>query len=320
MNRDKSLLMEISRLYYEQGFTQSEISKRFGVSRTMISRKLAEARETGIVKIFIDSSEEDMTELEHKLFSSFNLKGVCVVSVPEDDETLAVKLTAREGAQYLSKFLRQGDRVGVGWGWTLYEMTTFLPQLTFSIGLVCQLTGSVDNAMTRGYANEIVSNLSRRTNAKEAYTFPCPVLVDNAIIADTLRHDLKVRKVLESGRKCNKLLVNIALPERNSCLYHAGYINDKDLVHLSNNDAIGSICCRFFNKHGTVCDKAIDDRTMGISIDDIRSAECVMACITGKRKAKAVYYALKANMIDILVIDSIIACELLYIVDSQSTK
>ena len=32
-----------------------------------------------------------------------------------------------------------------------------------------------------------------------------------------------------------------------------------------------------------------------------------MACITGRDKAEAVYYALKANFIDVLVIDSVTA-------------
>ena len=316
--QEKNLLVEISKQYYEQGKTQAEIAKRFNISRPMVSRKLAEARDTGIVKIFIDSTYDNMSVLERRLFAKFNLKGLCIASVPEDDEALSVQLTARAGAQYLSKFINPGDRIGVGWGWTLYEMSTYFPQLPIGTSLVCQITGSVDNAMTRGYANEIVSNFYQKLSAREAYSFPCPVMVGSPDISDVLIHDTKINNVLSLGRECNKLFVNIALPDRISCLYQAGYIDDKDLGRLHQNQAVGSICCRFFDRDGNVCDEDLDQRTLGISIEEIKNAECVMACITGKAKAKAVYYALKANMIDVLVIDSVTAEAILAIEEDEN--
>lgn len=305
--QEKNLLVEISKEYYENGKTQAEIAKRFNMSRPMVSRKLAEAREIGIVKIFVDSSFDSMTALERKLFSRFNLKGLCIASVPENDEALAVQLTARAGARYLSKFIEPGDKIGVGWGWTLYETSSYLQQLPVGTSLVCQVTGSVDNAMTRGYANEIVNNFYQKLSAREAYSLPCPVMVSDPHIAETLLNDPKINKVLSLGRECNKLFVNIALPDRKSCLYQAGYVDDSDLGHLREHQAVGSICCRFFDKEGNVCDEELNQRTLGISIEEIKKADCVMACITGKVKAEAVYYALKANLINVLVIDSITA-------------
>lgn len=315
--QEKNFLVEIAKQYYEHGKTQAEIASRFNISRPMVSRKLAEARETGIVKIFIDSSFDNMSSLERKLFSRFNLKGLCIASVPDNDEALAVQLTARAGAQYLSKFIEPGDRIGVGWGWTLYEMTSYFPQLPIGTSLVCQITGSVDNAMTRGYANEIVSNFYQKLSAREAYSFPCPVMVADPHIASALTNDPKINNVLSLGKDCNKLFVNIALPDRNSCLYQAGYIDDGDLGKLHNQHAVGSICCRFFDQNGNICDEELDQRTLGISIAEIKKADCVMACITGKAKAKAVYYALNANFIDVLVIDSVTA-EAILSIDEES--
>lgn len=315
--QEKNFLVEIAKQYYEQGKTQADIAKRFNISRPMVSRKLAEARETGIVKIFIDSAHDNMSLLEQKLFAMFNLKGLCIASVPDNDEALAVQLTARAGAQYLSKFINPGDRIGVAWGWTLYEMSTYFPELPIGTSLVCQVTGSVDNAMTRGYANEIVSNFYQKLSAREAYSFPCPVMVGNHNIAAALTNDTKINNVLSLGKECNKLFVNIALPDRKSCLYQAGYIDDSDLGRLCDHKAIGSICCRFFNKEGEICDDDLNQRTLGISLEQIKKADCVMACITGKRKAEAIYYALKANLLDVLVIDSVTAEAVLNIAETN---
>ena len=132
-------------------------------------------------------------------------------------------------------------------------------------------------------------------------------MVSSNHIANALTNDPKINNVLSLGKECNKLFVNIALPDRKSCLYQAGYIDDSDLGRLHSHQAVGSICCRFFNQNGDICDEELNNRTLGISIDEIKKSECVMACITGRDKAEAVYYALKANFIDVLVIDSVTA-------------
>ena len=317
---DKKLLCDIAKQYYEDGRTQAEIAQAFGISRPIVSRKLAEAKERGIVKVFVDKYEDDMSELERGLFSAFDLRGLRVSSVPEDDRELGIQITSSLGAQYISEFIEPGDCIGVGWGWTLYELSNHMQQQNISVDVVCQLTGSVDNAMTRGYSNEIVSNISRKLNAKNAYIFPCPVMVDTSVIFDALRHDLKVRKVLDFGRRCNKIFINIALPDQESCLYQAGYLNDDELNHLTSGGAVGSVCCRFFDENGNVCDEEIDERTIGISIEDIRNADCVFACLTGRKKARAIYAALKSGLIDVLVIDSLTAAEVLKLVDANAAK
>lgn len=48
-------------------------------------------------------------------------------------------------------------------------------------------------------------------------------MVESLIILDILPHD-KVRSLLERVEDCNKLFVNIATPDEDSCLYQAGWI------------------------------------------------------------------------------------------------
>ena len=134
MEKEKISLGEIAKLYYEQGLTQAEISNKLGISRPIISNKLAEAREKGIVKIFVDIDEDYVSELERRIFSSFNLKGVRVVAVPDNDEELAVNITARTGAQYLSRFIEENDRIGISLGWTMNKMADYFPQLECHAG------------------------------------------------------------------------------------------------------------------------------------------------------------------------------------------
>ncbi len=317
MDTNRRLLQAIAKLYYEEGKTQSEIAEQFEISRPKVSRKLAEARECGIVKIFIDDALDEISEMEQKFLSAFQLKGVRIASVPEDDDELRVQLTARLGAEFFPRFLNSGDKIGVNWGWTLYELSREFPQLKLNDTSIFQLSGAVDNANCRSFAHEIISNFSGKLNAKDAFCLPCPAMVESPIIADILMHDAKLKNLLDQAEECNKLMVNIAMPDESSCLYQAGYLKDEQLELIKNKHVVGSICSRFYDKNGYIVDEDIDSRTIGISLESIKNAECVMACIVGSRKAEAVYYALKAGWIDVLVIDSLMAKRITEMLDFE---
>lgn len=49
------LLVQASRLYYEQNMTQAEIGRRLNTSRSTVSRLLQEARDTGVVRVVINT-------------------------------------------------------------------------------------------------------------------------------------------------------------------------------------------------------------------------------------------------------------------------
>jgi deoxyribonucleoside regulator len=304
---EKQSLQSVAKLYYEENQTQSDISKRLGISRPKVSRMLSEARKLGIVKIFIDAGADDALELEGKFHSRFNLKAVKVVSVPDDDKALASQLTVSAAARFFASFLSNRDKIGVAWGWTLNELVKNFPELNLSDSEIFQLTGGVDNANTRSFASEIVKGFSAKLNAKNAYALPCPALVGSPAIAEALRLDPKISYLLSNLSLCNKIFVNIAVPDESSCLYQSGYLTGDDVVSLKNKNAAGSVCSRFFDENGEICDAEMDARTIGISLDDIKKAEYSMSCIVAPRKARAVYRALESGLINALVIDSVTA-------------
>jgi len=317
MEKEKISLGEIAKLYYEQGLTQAEISNKLGISRPIISNKLAEAREKGIVKIFVDIDEDYVSELERRIFSSFNLKGVRVVAVPDNDEELAVNITARTGAQYLSRFIEENDRIGISLGWTMNKMADYFPQLECHADIVVQCLGSITNVHSNSTMDGLIKNFSQKVNAREAYILPCPPIVQTPLIANALLYDTQIQKIVKCIKDCNKVFVNITSPDKNNCFYSYEYINDADLEQLKKDGAVGSICGRFYDKNGNICSPETDARTLGISLDDIKKAEYVLGCIVGVHKAYAVYYALKAGLIDVLVIDSLTAAELVRIINEE---
>ncbi len=173
--------------------------------------------------------------------------------------------------------------------------------------MIMQLCGNLDNADAFTYATEIIGNISFRLTAKSAFTLPYPVIVDNSIIFEILMHDEKVRANMDLIESCNKLIVNLGVPNETNCLYKSGYLKPADLAMLQTRGAVGSICCHYFNNNGEICDQQLDKRTVSISYESIKKAELVMCCICGHFKAKALQAALKASLIDVLAVDYITA-------------
>lgn len=305
------LLHDMAKLYYMDDMTQAKIAARFGLSRPTVSRLLAEAREKGIVKIIIANPKNDTHSIESEFQRAFSLKAVKVVSVPAGDPSLALQMTAREAAHFLVDFLEPGDRIGVDWGRTLYEISRNLPPVLLSQSTVVQLCGNLDNADALTYATEIVSNFALKLSAKSAYTLPYPVIVDSRIIFDILMYDEKIRANMELADSCNKLIVNLGVPTDASCLYKCGYLKPADLEELSKRQAVGAICCHYFNEEGEICYDQLDSRTVSIGFENIKNAPLVLSCICGSHKAKALRAALRAGLIDVLVVDSLTAAAVL---------
>ena len=60
-------IVKIASMYYEEGLTQAEIARQRGVSRSLISKILMDAKNEGIVEVIINSENAYTTGLERKL-------------------------------------------------------------------------------------------------------------------------------------------------------------------------------------------------------------------------------------------------------------
>ena len=306
-SEERKQLLDVAKLYYDDNLTQAEIARYIGVSRSTVSRMLSEAKEHGLVRIFIADDTVDTGNIERTLMEYFALQAVRVVSVTPGDEKLILQATARESALFAARFLSPSDCIGMAWGNTLHELAKNLPSLSLPDTQVVQLMGNIDSATVQSYAMEIIKTTSIRLHTENAFTVPCPIMVDNAIISDILLHDAKISQILQLACNCNKMFINLALPNEFSCLYRAGYISDDDLMSLHEARSVGSIGCHFIDENGAMCQPKLDARTIGVSLEDIQRAECVLACVADNKKADVLHAALIGGYIDVLMVDSVTA-------------
>ena len=116
-------LAYVARRYYLEDQRQSDIAKELGVSRPMVSRMLAEARELGVVEITVHDAGTRTANLLERLRLSTSIQGGMLVEDGADED--ATNQLLSQGAVEL---LRQLDtrRLGVGWGYLIGQLVTWL--------------------------------------------------------------------------------------------------------------------------------------------------------------------------------------------------
>ncbi|QSQ09588.1 Deoxyribonucleoside regulator [Koleobacter methoxysyntrophicus] len=300
--KDERLMVKIANMYYNENLTQQNISDRLGISRPVVSRLLQRAREENIVEIKINSfySFADKEKLLEKMY---NLEEVIIVPYQNEGAVNLKEILGEAAADYLERIIKDGDIVGVSWGTTLYEIPRHLtnkrvlPNTTF-----VPLVGGIGQTKYEVHSNQIVIQLAEKFGCK-CILLHAPAIVDSIEIKEIIISDMNAKNVLELARKSDIALVGVGAPISTSNILKSGYIGERELKNLKQSGAIGDICTFFFNEKGELCDVEINNRVVGITLDDLRKIPRVIGIAGGKQKAMSILGALRGSYLDVLVTD-----------------
>jgi deoxyribonucleoside regulator len=302
-------IVEAARLYYQLDYSQQEIAKRLEVSRPTVSRLLRQAKAEGIVQITINDPTEDNALLALRLERAYGLRKAIVVPVPEFDEPIIKEHVGKAAAQYLYDVVKDGDIIGLTWGTTLYHVALELKPKQVKGVQVVQLKGGVSLSETNTYASEIL-HLFGKAYDTLPHHLPIPAIVDHPAVKQAIETDRHIRRVLELGKQANIALFTVGSLVSESLLFRLGYFSEEErnAIHET---AVGDISSRFFDKDGNICIESVNERTIGIELDDLKQKEQSILTAGGPKKVMAIHAALKARFANVLITDSFTAKELL---------
>lgn len=302
MYRDKDkLAINVAKLYYRSDFSQQKIAQELGVSRPSISRLLQYAKDKGYVNIQIVDPVENMSHMEQALKDKLHLKDVKIASSTINDEEEIKKYLGIAAAKYLDSIIKDGDIIGVYWGSTLYQMAQSLLPKSIKGSQIVQLGGSVSNSEWNNYAREILDAFAQNYDTVAHY-LPLPVLFDTKATKELVDKDRYVKRVLELGRNANIALFSVGTVRPNAMFFRLGYTSIEEKEKIQRN-SVGDICSRFFDVEGRICNRELDDRTVGISLNELRSKEFSIMISGGEAKIHSIKAALKGRYANVLITD-----------------
>src|SRR6185312_4522201 len=130
VDTEEELQARVAWHYYVGNMTQQEIAQLLGTNRVRVNRLLAASRESGLVRITINSRIAPCVALEEQLVEQFNLQAAVVVPTGATYEATMAALGIG-AADYLTQHIAAGHTIGLGWGRTIRAVLRALPQRSY---------------------------------------------------------------------------------------------------------------------------------------------------------------------------------------------
>ncbi|MGM0214396.1 sugar-binding transcriptional regulator [Enterococcus sp. AZ109] len=301
---DRRLLIEIASMYYEEGAKQSEVAKKFNISRSLVSKYLSKARKLGLVEIIIhDDLAHPYRLLEEKIVEQYGLQEVICIA-PTGVEMLGKRI-GTAAAKYLARILQPGQKVGVSAGTVVHEAAmNFSPKNQLENVKFIPLVGGLGQEHMALQAN-VVCELFAKKSDSIAVELHAPITVDSAAAKQVFMEQSFIKRVFDEGKQADVALVGVGGVPAYSTMTKTYLLADSDQmkVELSDRKIAGDICYNFIDQEGKLADCTWNERVLAIDLADLKNIPTRIGVSGGKEKVGGIRAALKAGLINVLITD-----------------
>lgn len=310
MNSSKlNRIIRVAKLFYEEHLTQQDIANIEEISPASVSRFLKKAEELGLVKHTIELPAFSTVELENSLKNKYGIKKVTVVPDFMNNEESLIKDLNRTVLEDLNKLVKNGDTIGLAWGNTITNLSeeakNLKPFNKTNVNLV-QLYGGISPLLNDSGSTDVILSIAKLFNA-EAYQVCAPAYVEDKTIAHLLKRERQISNIISKQKECDIAIFSAAPFDKNGFIFTLGSLEDKDIKSLEENEAIGDICIHFLDKNGEIADPDLDERVIGIDLNDLKTIPEKILIVYGQEKASIVDTILNKGLVDRLYIDEDLA-------------
>ena len=302
MAYDIRLMVKVAKLYFNDKLPQLGIAKKLKISKYQVTRLLKIAEKIGVVKIIITDPTLNVTSFEEKLEETFNLKRAIVVANKGlSDDEIRSKIGV-EAARYLLEIIKDDDIIGISWGGTLNEVVNNLPSKINRKVKIIQIIGASHQLSIKLSAHDLAKRFASKFNVEPLLLF-APALVINKKTRDLFLEDFSIKKVFNYFDKLNMAIFGVGTLKSQPFL-ESEYLSKEDIESLKQSKTVGDVVGNHYDINGNSSDSLLKNRTIAISLKQIKKIPYNIAVAGGEEKAEAILGALRGNYINILVTDS----------------
>jgi DNA-binding transcriptional regulator LsrR (DeoR family) len=305
--REQPLRARVVYHYYLGGQTQQEIADLLGVTRLRVNRIVGQSRSDGLVRIEIQMPFANCVTLENKLRVHFALDDVCVIPTVPDPDLLQQTIGEAAGVM-LEPLLRDGIRLGVGWGRTLRSAALRLTARRYADSCVTSLMGGLTRSS--GTNTFEVSSEFARTIGAECYYVTAPIFCGSEDVRTTLLANASIADVMRRGREGDIALVSCGDLSDRSILASTEIVRENS-ASLRAAGAIGDILGTFLDDVGRPVNHPLNREVMALSLKDLKAYPVSILASGGLQKIQIMRAVLMGRYIRRLVTDEAVAEALL---------
>ncbi len=306
----ENIVIEAAWMYYHEMKKQSEIAEQLGVSRATIVNCLQEAKEHGIVRISLAAEAFTGHRLAEELRERFGLAAAFVVpdATSRSDEETLIRV-ARGAAEWLPGLIEAGDKLGVSWGRTVFEVAEAMEQTRTKSVSVSQLVGSM--ATPYGFTAEICSaHMAMKLGAK-LVNLHAPAVLSDPDLAERLRAEPIIAAQLDALSHCNKAIFAAGSSSHGSHIVSSGLASHADLDWYVAQGATGVLCGRFIDASGLPIPGDLDKRMIGVELDKLLNLDMGLLVSAGADKVVPMISAISGGYVTHVVTSASTAAQML---------
>lgn len=307
------LISRVAQMYHMEGRRQAEIAQHLRLSQATVSRMLKRAEAEDIVRTSVIPPAGTYSELEGALRKKYDLPEAIVVECTEDRDGAIMARIGEAAAHLLEVTLAPGEIIGVSsWSQTIFKMVENIhPQKSAQAKYVVQTLGGMGDPSVQTHATQLTTRLARLTGA-EPKLLPVQGVTSSREAKLLMQADPFVRETIDLFGSITLAIVGIGAVEPSELLARSGNIfSSRELSDLAEAGAVGDISLRFFDKNGKPVKTPLDDRVIGLPLEDLERVDRVIALAGGSKKTDAIAGALRVGVIDMLVTDKFTAQRLI---------
>lgn len=296
-------MVQVARLYHENGFNQEEVARRMNLTRQKVSRLLITAKAQGIVRTVVFDPTPGDSQLGNELKLRFHLHDV-VLTPGENLEGNQLRAgLGLAAAEYLKRTLQTGQNVGIGWGRTLFETVNLIRDNEPKRIHVIPLIGGIGDISPFFQVNELARQLAGAFAGDYRHLYAPAFIEDNSVLVNLLKTQ-EIAQAAELWGGLDVAVVGIGHVEfqQISSMFFADHITPQTLAMLESKGTVGDICARFFDLSGSQVFPELG--VIGINLDQLKTIPEVIAIAGGMEKVRAVLGALRGGSIHTLITDT----------------
>lgn len=306
--RDATPFIEAAWLYYHDGMNQNDIAERMRISRASVVNYLNEARSRGWVRVHLDSDVFRGHRLATELCDAYGIEEALIVPDDPAEPDGAGRVT-RAAADWLPRLLEPGDRLGVSWGATVYQMARQVAPYPVPDLTVAQLLGSRPAAL--GFAAEDCTAILAQKLGGQCINLHVPLILSDKGLRDALCAEPVVRAQLDALATCNKTVLACGTCDAGAHVVRSGILSLAEMAAYREEGAAGVICARLIDGAGRPVVADVEERMIGVSLDQMKGKEMALLVAAGPGRARPARAALLGGFVTHLATSASIAEELL---------
>ncbi len=306
------LIARVAQMYHIEGRRQAEIAETLRMSQATVSRMLKRAEQEDIVRTTVIPPPGTFADLELALRERYALNEAIVVDCSEDRDGAIMARIGEAAAHFLEVTLQTDEVIGVSsWSQTILRMVDNIhPMKATKAKYLVQLLGGMGEPAAQTHATQLIARLAKLTGG-EARLLLVQGITSSREAKLVMLSDPMVRGTMDLFGRLSLAIIGIGAVEPSELLSRSGNVfSRQELALLNEAGAVGEISFRFFDREGRLVDTPLNERVLGVTLDDLRKADRVIALAGGEAKTAAIAGALKLGLIDVLVTDKFTAARL----------